>query len=103
MIAVVFSTQRKNKNVSEHSIGDIKCWDDVLIQLEDNLTQPFHTARIYIEGTVRAVTKDNRFIMLIKRNEKRLWTRSVAREDAEATLVQAMNKDDMRERIKQKQ
>lgn len=103
MIAVVFSVQKKGGKVSEQSMGDIKCWNDVLIQLEENLTQPFHSARIYIEGMVRAVTKDNRFIMLIKRNEKRLWTRSAAREDAEATLVQAMNRENMRERIKQKQ
>ena len=49
------------------------------------------------------MTKDRRFIMLIKRNEKRLWTRSAAREDAEATLDQSMNRDKIRERIKQKQ
>ena len=102
MIAVVFSAQKRNRNVREHSIGDIKCWNDVLIQLENNLTQPFHSARIYIEGMVRAVTKDRRFIMLIKRNEKRMWTRSAAREDAEATLDQAMNRDKMREGIIQK-
>jgi len=98
MIAVVFSVQKKGRKVSEHSMGDIKCWDDVLIQLEENLTQPFHSSRIYLEGMVRAVTDD--FIMIIKRNERRLWTRSIAREDAEATLVQAMNRENMRERIR---
>jgi len=30
-------------------------------------------------------------IYIIKRDERRLWTRSMAREDAEATLLQAMN------------
>jgi hypothetical protein len=30
-------------------------------------------------------------IIIIKRNEMRLWTRSMAREDAEATLLQAIH------------
>lgn len=97
MIAVVFSVQKKGKKVSAHSTNDIKCWNDVLTELERNLVQPFHSSRIYLEGMVRAVTDD--FVMIIKRNERRLWTRSMSREDAEATLVQAMNREDMRERI----
>jgi len=101
MIAVVLSVEEENKQYSEYPNGDIKCWDDVLIELEDNLTQPFRSSRIFIEGMVRAVT-DN-FIMVIKRNERRLWTKSMAREDAEATLVQAMNRKNMRERLIQKQ
>ena len=98
MIAVVFSIQDKNKKISENPTGDITCWNDVLTELENNSTQPFRSSRIYLEGMVRAVT-DN-FVMLIKRNEKRLWTRSMAREDAEATLVQAMNRDNIKERIR---
>lgn len=95
MIAAVFSVQKKDKKVNEHYTGDIKCWNDVLTQLENNLTQSFHSSRIYLEGMVRAVTDD--FVMIIKHNEGRLWTRSMAREDAEATLVQAMNKKNKRE------
>jgi len=90
LIAAIFSVQKKGKKVNEHYTGDIKCWNDVLTQLENNLTQSFHSSHIYLEGMVRAVTDD--FVMIIKRNEGRLWTRSMAREDAEATLVQAMNK-----------
>lgn len=101
MIAVIFSVQEKSKKNSEYSIDDITCWDDVLTKLEGNSTQPFHSSLIYTEGKARAVTDD--FIMVIKRNERRLWTRSMAREDAEATLVQAMNRKNMRERIIQKQ
>jgi len=98
MIAVAFSVKEKNKKFGEYPTNDIKCWNDVLIELENNLTQPFHSSHIYTEGMVRAVTND--FIMIIKLNERRLWTRSIAREDAEATLVQAMNREDMRERIR---
>jgi len=97
MIAAVFSVQKKGEKVNEHYTGDIKCWNDVLTQLENNSTQPFDSSRIYLEGMVRAVTDD--FILIIKRNEGRLWTRSMAREDAEAALVQAMNRENMRERI----
>ncbi len=98
MIAVVFSVQEKIEKISEHPTGDITCWNDVLTELENNLTQTFHSKSIYIEGMARAVTDD--FVLLIKRNEKRLWTRSMAREDAEATLVQAMNRENMKKRIR---
>lgn len=97
MIAVVFSVQDKNKKNGEHRTDDISCWNDVLTELENSLTQTFHSSRIYLEGMARAVTDD--FVMIIKRNEARLWTRSMAREDAEATLVQAMDKKSIRERI----
>jgi len=101
MIAVVFPIQEKNKKISEHPAGNITCWDDVLIQLEENLKQTFHSSRIYLEGKVWAVADD--FIMVIKLNERRLWTRSMAREDAEAALVKAMNRENMRGRIIKKQ
>lgn len=97
MIAVVFSVQEKGRKINDISTDEIKSWNDVLIQLENNLLQPFHSSRIYLEGMVRAVTNDNKFILIIKRNESRLWTRSMAHEDAEATLVQAMNKKNKRE------
>ncbi len=86
MIAVEFSIQMKGGK-SKNS----ESWSDVLQKLEDNLTQSFHSSRIYIEGLVRVVTEDKKYIIIIKRNEKWLWTRSRAREDAEATLEQAMN------------
>jgi hypothetical protein len=39
---------------------------------------------------IRAVTEHD--IIVIKRNERRLWTRTAAREDAEATLFQVIKK-----------
>ena len=44
--------------------------------------------QIYIDNMVRVVADTE--ICIIKRDERMLWTRSMAREDAEATLVQAM-------------
>ncbi len=46
--------------------------------------QSYYAQRIFIDGAVRVVTPTD--VVLIKRNERRLWTRSVAREDAEAAL-----------------
>jgi hypothetical protein len=43
---------------------------------------------IYIDNVVRAVTDTD--IIIVKRDHQRLWSRSVAREDAEATLLQAI-------------
>jgi hypothetical protein len=44
--------------------------------------------RVFIDGVVRIAGETE--IIVIKRNERRLWTASMAREDAEATIKQAM-------------
>ncbi|HUT24637.1 MAG TPA: N-6 DNA methylase, partial [Sumerlaeia bacterium] len=91
MLAVVFTI---------HDIGDIPtetgdpehAWDDVLRRLDAAMRTPM-SSRIYIEGLARAVSDDG--IIIIKRNERRLWTKTMAREDAEATLVQAMRRESL--------
>ncbi len=88
MIALEFLIQKKGEKAKQPE--QLKSWNEVLKELEENLTQPFYSSRIYLEGMVRAVTND--YVIIIKRNEKRLWTRSMAREDAEATLFQAINR-----------
>jgi len=90
MLAVVFSAQEKGKPASEQHGNAEDAWQEVLRKLDDSLTMPFGTRDIFIDGLVRAVTAEE--IIIIKRNENRLWTRSRAREDAEATLLQAMNR-----------
>jgi hypothetical protein len=50
---------------------------------------PFRTERIYVDGMMRFIGQHS--LLVVKRNESRLWTRSRARQDAEATLVQVMN------------
>jgi hypothetical protein len=52
--------------------------------------QPFDARRIFIDGIMRIVTPTD--IVIIKRNEQRFWTRSAARDDAEATMLRAMKK-----------
>lgn len=86
MIAVVFTTQSKNDDLPPLQ-DDKVLWADLKRIAESSRWQI--NPRIYIDGLVRLVTDDG--IIIIKRNERRLWTRSQAREDAEATFVQAMH------------
>jgi hypothetical protein len=88
MLAVVFNLGDGETDTQKHGDPD-KAWNEVLVRLDRTLEQKV-SSRIYIDGLARAVTKDS--IIIIKRNERRLWTKSMAREDVEATLVQAMNR-----------
>lgn len=88
MIAVVFTTQELHEELPLIEMNDETEWHQLLHRLSKNLRQPINS-QIYIDGMVRAVTDTN--IVIIKRNERKLWTRSLAREDAEATLLQAIN------------
>ncbi len=88
MIAVVFSTQEKGDIPPPIGVTNDEDWNNVLDRCSDALAQPI-SRNIYIDAMVRVVTDTDIFI--IKRDERRLWTRSMAREDAEAALLQAMN------------
>jgi hypothetical protein len=63
-------------------------WGYVLEQLGKSLPQPMGTSQIVLDGLVHVVSKDG--IIIIKRNEKRFWTRSLSREDADVTLYKRM-------------
>jgi len=90
MVGVVFSTQQKGYTPKQIATSPHHEWSEILLSLGKSMMVPFRSQSIYIDGIVRAVTNEQ--ITIIKRNENRLWTRSMAREDAEATLVQAMNR-----------
>jgi len=62
-----------------------KLWQTILTQIEKKLTTPLGTSKILLEGIVQIVT-DKSFI-IIKRNEKRFWTKSLAYEDAESVMT----------------
>lgn len=66
-------------------------WGDILEQIGKALPQPMGTSQIILDGVVHTVSDAG--VIIIKRNEKRFWTRSLAREDADATLYKAMQKD----------
>jgi len=90
MLAAIFSVQEKGTEPQVICWNDKSSWEEVLARMASSTTHPFACSRIYIDGLIRAVSDEH--ILIIKRNEKRFWTKSMAREDAEATLVQAMNR-----------
>ncbi len=63
-------------------------WTYVLEQISKVLPQTLATSQILVDGVVHVVS-DNA-IIVIKRNERRFWTRSLAREDADVTLCKRM-------------
>ncbi len=63
-------------------------WEYILEQIGNSLPQPMGTSQILLDGVVHAVSESG--VIIIKRNEKRFWTRSLAREDADATLCKRM-------------
>jgi hypothetical protein len=66
-------------------------WGYILDKIGKVLPQPMGTSQILLDGLVHVISDDG--IIIIKRNEKRFWTRSLAREDADATLCKTMQKD----------
>ena len=63
-------------------------WNILLDQIGDSLPQTMGVSQIILDGFVHVVSDSG--IILIKRNEKRFWTRSLAREDADATICKRM-------------
>jgi hypothetical protein len=87
MTAVVFETVLRHSAASR--VLDLEAgWRDVLARLDRSLLRPL-TSNVRRDGTVRAVSDTS--IIIVKRNEPRLWSASAAREDAEATKLQAMS------------
>lgn len=89
LLAVVFSTKLTDEPVPEASESEEQQWHGLMDRLKNDLLIQYDSDQIYVDGMVRAVTDTD--IIIIKRNERRLWTRSMAREDAEASLVKLMN------------
>jgi len=89
MLAVLFTAEK------DHAMADLLSadataeeWTRLLAQCEIAMKTPV-SRRIYIDGIIRVVS--DTFILIIKHDERRLWTRTSAREDADATLLQAVN------------
>jgi len=63
-------------------------WQYVLEKIGKALPQPMETSQILVDGVVHVISDDA--VIVIKRNERRFWTRSLAREDADVTLCKRM-------------
>ena len=94
MLAVVLSTEPIGSTDSSPGASEEKVWAGLLQRLAAASVRPFGSRSIYLDGLARVVTDTE--IMIVKRNENRLWTRSAAREDAEATVLQAIRLRDPR-------
>ena len=86
MVAIEFYPADKGDPWNLKSKND--SWGYILEQLGNTLPQPMGTSQIVLDGFVQVVSDSG--IIIIKRNEKRFWTRSLAREDAEATICKRM-------------
>jgi hypothetical protein len=89
VIAAIFETREMPASSEQPSLaGETVGWTDALDRLDISL-QNHLARRLAVDGVVRSVADTH--IVIVKRNEERLWSASAAREDFEATLVQAMN------------
>ena len=93
LLAVRFTTRYKNgRPVTRLEAPDSASWASVLADLQKHALVP-GTARIFVDTFFRYVS--DREILFIKRNERRFWTRTAAREDAESALAHLMNLEDV--------
>jgi hypothetical protein len=86
MVAVEFFSSDKGDHWDLEPKNDT--WGTNLEQIGKTLPQPLGVSQILLDGLVHVVSDTG--IIIIKRNEKRFWTRSLAREDAEATICKRM-------------
>ena len=86
MLAVEFFPADKGDSWNLKPKND--SWEYILEQIGKVLPRPMGTSQILLDGLAHVISDDG--IIIIKRNEKRFWTRSLAREDADATICKAM-------------
>ena len=93
LVAVLFSAHAKIEPLVPSDANNN--WGKVLTILDKSSLQTAGSRQIYTDSFVRLVNEEDE-ILLIKRNEVRFWTPSAAREDAEATQLQAMRLQEAR-------
>lgn len=86
IIASVFETRHAEEPLAE-ACQDEDAWSAVLERF-DLVFRETQAGGLLTYGMVRAVTDSA--IVIVKRNERRLWSATAAREDAEATIAQVM-------------
>jgi hypothetical protein len=90
LLAVCFTTRyKKDLGPIEPPDQEFAAWSGVLTHLQQHSIVHAGTSRIFIDTFFRYVS--DREILFIKRNERRFWTRTAAREDAESSLTHLMN------------
>lgn len=92
LVGVWFETHYRNTPVHASPGNGAATWRDLLTKLDQSSRVPANSSRIFIDTFFREVSE--REILFIKRNERRFWTRTAAREDAESALTRLMNLED---------
>jgi hypothetical protein len=93
LLAVSFTTRyRRDAPPVNSSDTDVQTWSKVLTHLQQDSLAHGGSSRIFVDTFYRYV--GDREILFIKRNERRFWTRTAAREDAESALTHLMNVED---------
>lgn len=90
LLAVSFTTCYKSDQAfPEWPDNEAEAWSNTLANLQKHSIVHAGTSRIFIDTFFRYVS--DREILFIKRNERRFWTRTAAREDAESAITHLMN------------
>lgn len=93
LVGVWFETHYRNTPVPASPENGIGVWRNLLVKLDRSARVPANSSRIFIDTFFRDVSE--REILFIKRNERRFWTRTAAREDAESALTRLMSLEDL--------
>lgn len=93
LLSVWFMLAYKGDPVSRHQIEDVTAWDDLVKTLDKDALEPVHTARVLIDGVTFVVAASD--IVIIKRNERRHWTATRGREDAETTFLRWIRRQEI--------
>jgi hypothetical protein len=89
LMGVSFTTQYKNAPLSKDNEDDAQQWRSLLAKLDRSSLVHANSSRIFVDSFFRYVSDSE--ILFIKRNERRFWTRTAAREDAESALTYLIN------------
>ena len=92
LLAVCFTTHYRNGGPLTMPPDDPEAWAGVLKRIQQNAVVHAGASRVFIDTFFRYV--NDREILFLKRNERRFWTPSAAREDAESALTYLMNSED---------
>lgn len=87
LLAVSFTMPNGQESTSNGN--NVAAWDNLLHRLSDSAIVSAGGSRIFLDTFFRYVGEHE--IIFIKRNEKRFWTRTAAREDVESVLTHLMN------------
>jgi hypothetical protein len=95
LLAVVFETRSTDGSETDFNTGDARAWERLLAKLHKHARMPMVSSRIYLDTFFRIVTEHE--ILIVKRNERRFWTKTAAREDVEATMLKAITEQENRQ------